>query len=373
MNRIVIEKDRLLSRIFRILAVVGALAYIPSVYASVVQGYSILVAVDTVAYAVVIVVSIFPRIPYSIKLTLLIVLSAIVATLVLFITGAQGAGYIFLMVGILIAALFGSKGAVYGAIGSAAAVLAAYGIALSNGIEGFGLTPSSVAIIGANLLAFSLALSAIIQLLIGRLSETLEAHRALVRKLAQELKQKESLLQEVQHRVNNNMQTILSLMEWGDGEIGADRALRRRISILSAVNEHLYVRSNSLGASLLDVLRTVADIEAAEGGLIGPIVQDDGAPAFLKPQAAILIALSFGDSLAAVASLGFPVRVRLENQDGVSAILLLSDPEADTQLLAAAFGKLSQGPLAQAAADYVRLAVKAPSGDMGLGLALELR
>lgn len=387
------EKDRLLNRIFRILAVLGAFAYVPSAYAAAMGGFFVLAALDTAVYAAVVAFSLFPRIPYRVRLVTLVALSSAVAAVVLFYTGPLGAGYIWFMASVLIAALFGGKGTVYAAVGSTAAAFVVYALALSRGLEGFGLPPLTVTIIGSNLLVICISLAAIIRLLLGRLSDALEGHRRLAARLSHELSESEGmreklaaaledkdfLLQEVQHRVNNNMQTILSLMDLEDAQNDADRRTRRRIRALSSVNELMYVRSDSVGANVTDILRaTAALLEEDAGGPDGGssralLFQDHAAALFLKPQAAIMTAICFGDALAAVLSWGRTAHIDLEAHGSSGTVSIRAAPEADTRRAEETFRELTLDHLARAASEHVEFSFLPPGPDRGPGIALELR
>jgi len=246
------ERDEILSSLLRFLAVAGLIAYLPGVVAGVVERLWLVVAVDTAAYAAVVAVALSARANHTAKLAVLVVASLATGAVVLVMTGPLGAGYIWFVAAVVMSALFGDMRVVVTTIGLVAAIMSVWIAALAGGAEGHGATPVTVVIIASSLLLVSMALSMVIRRLLEAISATLAEKAGLADSLAEELRRsndirgqleanltvKVSLLKELQHRVRNNLQTVLSLLSLDDGS-AEDRPSDavRRIRALSIAND----------------------------------------------------------------------------------------------------------------------------------------
>lgn len=220
------EQEGILVRLLRFMAIGGIIAYIPSVWASLLHGFLVLAVVDTLGYALVIVAAYNERFSFNAKLTVLVAVSILIGAIVLFYTGPHGAGYLWLVAAVVLSALFGRTRVVVFSIGISALVIVCWAVAIASGYESWGSTPLTIGIIGSNLLLICLALSIVIRLLIDRLGASILESRSFARRLETELKDtlgikqdlehsmeaKDALLRELHHRVRNNMQIVQSLL-----------------------------------------------------------------------------------------------------------------------------------------------------------------
>ncbi|HET7838662.1 MAG TPA: hypothetical protein VFL04_02795, partial [Rectinemataceae bacterium] len=152
-------RERLLSGLLRVCAGGGLLAYLPSAYLSVVQGYWSVFVADTVACVYVILLALRPAIPARVKIASLLVISYLLGLMLLFTTGPFGAGHLFIFAFVLLAALFGRLRGIIAA--NVLAIATHVGIAVASALK---LVPwpqslSSVVVISANFILVSLVLS----------------------------------------------------------------------------------------------------------------------------------------------------------------------------------------------------------------------
>jgi hypothetical protein len=107
MTAFIEDKSTILGAMIRFLAVAGVIAFVPSVYAAAREGLWLIVAVDALAYALVIFAAFSNKASFSLRLILLVSLSLIIGMVVLYQTGPFGAGYIWMLSAAVLSALFG--------------------------------------------------------------------------------------------------------------------------------------------------------------------------------------------------------------------------------------------------------------------------
>ncbi len=268
------EQEVLLTRFVRILSVIGVVAYIPGVWIAIVHGIVAIPIVNTIAYGLVLTAAWVPGVPGPAKLGVVITVALGLGAVLLVTVGPLGAGYIWMIAGVVIAAVFGPRRAITFAIVGTVALLTTYGFALGWGLEGHGNEPITVVIIGTNVIVVSLALAIIVRAILERLERSIAGERSLAERLQAELDAstrvrnelnrtlalKDELLREVHHRVNNNMQLVLSMIDLDDSAHRNSRSVYARIRVLSAINDLLHTDHNALRIGLIDVATTVYDL-----------------------------------------------------------------------------------------------------------------
>jgi Signal transduction histidine kinase len=338
MDRTELLRERILDRLVKAMAILGVIAYVPSMYASILTRMWALAAADTVSLAVFIGVAISKRVGNAVKLALLVGISLLIAGIVLFMTGASGAGYIWLVCSVFIPTLLARRTTMALAVSASAAIYVAYTILVATGHGPSGEPLLLTLIIGANLLLIcsilGIASRALVEGLEGaaaeekrlseRLASELEAERAADEALKAEIETKERLLKELHHRVNNNMQVVLSLLdiEEARGEAGSLSRATRRARAISFVNEFA-LSEPELDA--VDLYRVVAACAAACGKHRGgeSLFTIDRFSYRLQLDGATGAAIALSEIMAGIASLGAQARASLEGE-GESRRLVFS-------------------------------------------------
>lgn len=382
------ERDEILSSLLRFLAVAGLIAYLPGVVVGVVERLWLVVAVDTAAYAAVVAVAFSARANLTIKLAVLVVASLATGAVVLVMTGPLGAGYIWFIAAVVMSALFGDKRVVVTTIGLVAAIMSVWIAALAGGAEGHGATPVTVVIIASSLLLVSMALSMVIRRLIEAISATLTEKAGLAESLADELRRsndirgqleanltvKVSLLKELQHRVRNNLQTVLSLLSLDDGS-AEDRPSDavRRIRALSIAND-LFLSDPDRGlVEARSLVRAVAQMAAEHERDEYCGIESVGEGSLdLDPQTASLVAVLVSDVVAGLAKRGGVPDVGVEVCDGRLRVRLRRrDATGGDGALAALYESVAHSRIAWGAAPDVALSFRDPADGIGECIYLE--
>ena len=248
-----VYRAAILRRSLKFLAIVGAIAYLPSMYFSIVQSIWPIAVVDTLAFVLVILGAYLPGLSSNFRLSLFVACLFFVAVVVLLLTGPEGAGYIWFLCAVLVSALFGKKAVVMAVIVLSMVAMIVYAAMLGLGILDFDVHPSSALLIAANLFAISIALAYIIRELIGGLEESLAA--------------RDRLTEELHHRVKNNMQVALSIVSL-ELDSGSDlppvRSIERRMRVLATANEMILTHPLEASLGLGELARLLTD--TATGG-----------------------------------------------------------------------------------------------------------
>lgn len=272
-----VHERRILKRLVRIMALLGPVAVIPSVYAAVVAGFWPITAVDLVAYAAVLWVAYHPRATARLQAAVLIGGSGVVGAVVLLMTGMAGAGYIWLMAMVILAAAFGSVRTIWLTVCVMLATLGVYAVMAYRGTLDGGQSPLVIAVVASNLFLVSVGITYVINRVISRLRRLavhqtnllmrlrreLQENRSIQASLDQSLRAERRLLHELDHRVRNNLQVSLSLLNMADRSSGAVEQrsaftdLRLRVEAMAAVS-HLQEPS----AGRVDLVQLLLQIAA---------------------------------------------------------------------------------------------------------------
>jgi two-component sensor histidine kinase len=244
-------RERMLTRLLQIVAVVGVIAYLPSAYLSIKQRIWVVLAVDTAAFLYAICLAVFRQLPFRLRLLSLIFLAYGLGVILIIFTGPFGAGHLFIFAFVFLVSLFGGIREII--LANALAILTHVGFALASALHlvPWPQGPDSVVVISANFVLISFILSAAANYLIRGYEKSAAEEKTLRQAV-------EMMLREIEHRVKNNLQVIASLvsLRGGPGEDPA-RALqdiKETISAISVVHQLLYRRSSfylvELGALL---------------------------------------------------------------------------------------------------------------------------
>lgn len=392
------QKSAILVAMMRFIVGAGLVAYVPSVYAAVVEGLWAIAVVDTVAYAVVIVAAFSRRIGFGARLWVMIAISLAIGATVLVMTGPYGAGYIWLLVAAMFSALFGTRRAVIVSNAVAGAFMLVWGMLIALGaIDGRGLTPLTVAIIATNLLLVSAGLSIVVVRLMSGMSASLAAEDQLNARLSVQLDEsrriaadldkalglRDAYLKELHHRVRNNMQVVISLIGMADkNDAKACQTLTRRVRALAAVNDLSLSRGMGAGTSAAgidaaELLRLLATRAGETCFPQDPCVafearHQDGLPrgAELDPQCAGLLAIVLSDGIEAMLAVSTGLSLGMEQGEGLVRVDLRFPPGPSDELAAEVLGPVIGGSLARGAAPDLQLAMLAGEPEAGPGLRL---
>ncbi len=384
-----LEQENILGKVLKFIAVAGIIAYVPSVWASLLHGFILIAIVDTLGYALVIVAAYRKGFGFNAKLAVLVAVSIIIGSVVLVYTGPLGAGYLWLVAAVVLSALFGRTRIVVFSISVSALVMILWAAALVSGFEGKGSDPLTVGIIGSNLLLICLALAIVIRLLVDHLGTSILESRSYANRLAAELadttkiKQdlersmevKDSLLRELHHRVRNNMQVVQSLLSMaGNGD--AMELAARRVGALAMAND---LSLTGQDAPMVDVDALFRSLvyqgsgSSMDGNTQPQLLLDDSKgnlASSIDPQLAGLLAILSSDILFAMHKSGTGSSVCLMTGAGcVHAefrFSCASDPDHHDSILAS----LARSNLAAGADPDIQIVALAAEAGQGPGLRL---
>ncbi|MGD9938827.1 MAG: histidine kinase dimerization/phosphoacceptor domain -containing protein [Clostridia bacterium] len=329
------EQEGILGSLLRFMAVAGLIAWIPSVWASLLHGYFIIATVDTLGYGLILVAAYSKRFGFNAKLAVPVAVSILIGAVVLFYTGPLGAGYLWLVTAVVLSALFGRTLVVVLSIGVSALVMIIWAVALALGFDGKGSDPLTVGIIGSNLLLICPALAIVIRLLVDRLGASILESRGYADRLAVELAEtkkikqdlessievKEFLLKELHHRVRNNMQVVQSLLTMNDCSGGMEVAARR-VGALAMANDLSLTGRNAPKVEVDALFRSLVYQRVALSDDHSPqtrIVLDDstgGQARIVDPQLAGLLAIVSSDIIYATSTTGIGMAISLGTGTG---------------------------------------------------------
>jgi len=382
------EREAILSQLLRFAASVGLLAFIPGLVAGIAEGLWAIVAIDTIAYIVIVVTALVPRIPFGIKLAVLVGASLCVGTVVLVATGPLGAGYIWILAAVVLSALFGRQRIVVLTSGLSLAVMLGWAFALHRGAEGYGARPATVLIIAGNMAVVCLALAIMTRRLLTGLTAAFDERVGLADRLADELRRsmavrdelehslvaKESLLRELQHRVRNNLQMVQSLLSIDEGDERDGAAIgeaKRRIKALTVVNDMFLSDSESGHVDSRELLRSIAQLSC--GGRRESRLTERGsgtAPSRIETQTAALLAVLASDIVAAVSAIGHP-SIFFEPGAERSVAEIRCPESADDAAVAAIVARVSAGRIARSARPDITIGRAGDEPGLGPGVRME--
>ena len=239
------RRAQLLNSLLKWTVALGGFAYVPSLLACLHDGLYSLAAIDTVAYLVLAVMFFSERTTYHMRLVTAVLTTLLLGAAVLFNTGTDGAGHVWLICSAFVAALFGRVRVTVFAIAATQLIVVLYAALSAIGIIDHDVSAISLFAIAANMLLVSTVLA----LITFHLLESLRT----------EMQGQEDTLKLLDHRVKNNLQLIESLVAMHGRGSEEDDALSRRIRAVSAANELLLADPGNSRVDLDELLRAVAD------------------------------------------------------------------------------------------------------------------
>ena len=299
------RRDKLLDALLRWMVALGGIAYAPSLFACLADELYVLAAIDTVAYVVLAAIVFSPGTSYRMRLSAAVFTTLVLGAAVLFSTGTEGAGHLWLICSVFIAALFGRLRVVVRTIVLTQVAMLGYGVLSVVEVVDHDATLMSIIAISANLLVISIAMSFITY--------------HLLRYLRAQMSTQEDTLRLLDHRVKNNLQCIESLVALSRvGGCDTD-TLERRIRAISAANELLLSQPRKQEVDLGELLRVIAD---------PTMVTIDGTAQRSIPAERIgEVAVGLSDLLEILRETA-PIRIGLNHSLHISATLPIDDPSA---------------------------------------------
>jgi len=303
------RKEQLLTTLLRAMVILGAIAYVPSIFAALREELFILALIDTLAYILIALAVFYPKTSYHVRLFLTIFVLLLMGGAVFMYTGTEGAGFIWLLCAVVISALFGKVTGIVISIAVSEGIMILYGIFVYHDIIDQETTMIGLIAIAANFLLIAITLSLITYQLLKVLKEELDL--------------REELLQFLDHRVKNNLQTIESLIAIEGGTSSASERLSRRVSAISAANELFMSDPSDPEVDLFDLIRGMlrAGIDTVEGE--GKIL--------LSPERITEIAVGLSDIIHGLTPYG-PIKIALAALQSSESLGARVTVELDIQL-----------------------------------------
>ncbi|MFP4206934.1 MAG: hypothetical protein ACLFSP_12550 [Spirochaetaceae bacterium] len=194
------RKDQLLNSLLKWILILGAVAYVPSLIAAIVDKLYVVALVDTIVYVTLLILFFCPRTGYHVRLFGTVIGALILGAVALFETGTDGAGHIWLLCGVFIAALFGRAALVVIAIVVTQLVFATYGFLVVGDVIDHGTPVTALFAVAANMLVVSIVLAAVTH--------------GLLRYLQRAMSSQETTLKLLDHRIRNNLRPLRALLHW---------------------------------------------------------------------------------------------------------------------------------------------------------------
>ncbi|HKK65736.1 MAG TPA: sensor histidine kinase, partial [Clostridia bacterium] len=167
------RKEQLLTTLLKAMVILGAIAYVPSIFAAMGEELYTLAFIDTVAYIMIALAVFYPKTSYHVRLFLTVFVLLLMGGAVFMYTGTEGAGFIWLLCAVVISALFGKVIGIVVSISVSEVIMIFYGIFVYHDIIDQTTTMIGLFAIAANFLLIAITLSLITYQLLKVLQEEL--------------------------------------------------------------------------------------------------------------------------------------------------------------------------------------------------------
>lgn len=248
--------SQLVNRLLKIVAIGGAVAWVPSVYLAAKYDLWAVVVIDTMALAWVILLAVVPSLTFKIKIVSVLILSYGLGLGLIVWTGPMGAGHLFLFTFVFLAVLFFEN---RGIVAANALAIVTHAVLVAGSALGWlswqqGL--ESVVVISINYILVSLVLTGAAQFLLHGYNRAAQEEKRL-REVT------EVLLREIEHRVKNNLQVISSLVSVRSRAAKTPEEalvrIRDSLSAMAAVQHLLYRDNYEYRVQLPDLMSSLTE------------------------------------------------------------------------------------------------------------------
>jgi len=239
------RKEELFRILLKSIIYFGTVAYIPSLIACLHDGLYLLAVIDTLGYLALLGVYVYPGARYELRLFTTVFVTLFIGAAVLIETGPYGAGHIWLLCAVFIAALFSRPRIIIASIACTQIILFVYGVLNAAQMLKHETPSISIFAVSANMLLISVTVSLITYYLLRSLQEEVYAQ--------------ENLMQLLHHRIKNNLQAFESLVALSTEEIDRKSGLPHRVRAISAANNLLLEAPEAEGIDLAELLRMLTD------------------------------------------------------------------------------------------------------------------
>lgn len=267
-SRIDSIKNRLVNKSCKIITLFGMIAYIPSVYLSITVNLWTIVIINTLAFTYFIILSFSRKISIKLKKISLVIAPYLLGCILLVYTGPFGAGIIYLFSFSFCTSLFYAKKAVI--ISNIMLIITLLSFSLLNYLKilAWDLEFMNIIIITCNFILVSVLISVAISWLMTNLEKKINQQERLTQKIRKEVVEKNKLLytktilmQELQHRVKNNLQLISSLISMQirrkKSDLSTLKSIQDQVFSIATVHNTLYINSDVERIELNELLRTI--------------------------------------------------------------------------------------------------------------------
>lgn len=246
-------ETQILTSLIRWFSVFGLIALVPSMIAAYVNSLWVVLVVNAAVYLLLLILALTEAFSHKTRAALVIAGTATVGVVVLFYTGQEGAGFMWLMASVIFTAGFASSRTTYLTVTLLVILTIGYAIAVTTGLVESDLSGPIVIVIGANVLVVVTASTHVVTQLVsrlrrltshqtrllGQLSDELQQNMEIQRSLRRTLEDKRAGLHELDHRVRNNIQVMMSLVSIGEHDTSdaAFRKLRLRMEPMATVQQ----------------------------------------------------------------------------------------------------------------------------------------
>lgn len=239
------RKEELFNVLLKAVIVLGAIAYVPSMIACLYERLYLLAAIDTLGYLLLLSVYLLPGVNYSVRLYSTVFVALIIGAAVLIETGPYGAGHIWLVCAVFIAAMFSRPGIIVTSIVFTQIIMIVYAVLNTAQMLRHEIPTVSILAVSANMLLISVTMSLVTYFLLQSLQKEITSQGHLMRLL--------------HHRIKNNLQAFESLIALSVEDIDVKSSLHHRVRAISAANSLLLDAPQTGRIDCAELLRMLTD------------------------------------------------------------------------------------------------------------------